>query len=76
MFRTALGLLTGTMILVYCAVVTIWGVQLMAVGTMQVSPAMQLNMALVYSVFPFAGLLMVIESALATFGNARKVNPE
>ena len=64
--RKTLGVVTGALIVAYSAVVTIWGVRLMAVGALQVSPAMQINMAIVYSVFPLAGALLVIEGTLAT----------
>jgi C4-dicarboxylate transporter DctQ subunit len=66
--RKALGVLTGALIVAYSAVVTIWGIRMMAVGFLQVSPAMQINMAVVYAVFPIAGSLMVIEATLATLG--------
>jgi TRAP-type C4-dicarboxylate transport system permease small subunit len=59
------GVFTGVLIVAYAGVVTIWGVRLMAVGSMQLSPAMQINMAVVYAVFPLAGALMVWEGALA-----------
>ena len=64
--RKALGVVTGGLITAYSAVVTVWGVRLMAVGAIQVSPAMQINMAIVYAVFPLAGVLLVIEATLAT----------
>jgi TRAP-type C4-dicarboxylate transport system permease small subunit len=69
--RTALGVATGVLIIAYSAVVTVWGFKLMAVGSLQVSPAMQINMAVVYAVFPIAGLLMVIEGTLATLHRFR-----
>ena len=69
--RKALGVATGVLIIAYSAVVTVWGFKLMAVGSLQVSPAMQINMAVVYAVFPIAGLLMVIESTLATLHRFR-----
>ncbi len=65
-YRKALGVFTGVLILGYTVVLTIWGVRLMAVGTLQVSPALQMNMAVVYAVFPLAGALMVIEAAIST----------
>jgi TRAP-type C4-dicarboxylate transport system permease small subunit len=55
----------GLLILAYSVVVTIWGVRLMAVGAMQLSPAIQINMAIVYAVFPIAGAMMVVEAVLA-----------
>lgn len=63
--RKALGVLTGILIVGYSFVVTIWGVRLMEVGALQVSPALQINMAIVYAVFPIAGALMVLEASLA-----------
>jgi TRAP-type C4-dicarboxylate transport system permease small subunit len=65
-FRTALGVFTGALIVLYSVVVTVWGFQLMAVGSMQLSPAIQINMAVVYAVFPIAGFLMALEGTLAT----------
>lgn len=67
----ALGVATGVLIIAYSAVVTVWGFRLMAVGSLQVSPAMQVNMAVVYAVFPIAGLLMVIEGTLAAMNRFR-----
>ena len=69
--RKALGVATGVLIIAYSAVVTVWGLKLMAVGSLQVSPAMQINMAVVYAVFPIAGLLMVIEGTLVTLHRFR-----
>ena len=74
--RTAPAVFSGILIVAYSAVVTVWGVQLMAVGSMQVSPAMQINMALVYAVFPLAGLLMVIEATLSTANHFRGMKPQ
>ncbi len=73
--RKAVGVLTGALIAAYSVVVTVWGIRLMTVGALQVSPAMQINMAIVYAVFPVAGILMVIEAALVTidrFGAANQ----
>ncbi len=64
--RKAVALGTGFLIAAYSAVVVIWGARLMMIGSLQVSPAMQLNMGLVYLVFPIAGGLMFLESVLAT----------
>lgn len=69
--RKALGVLTGTLIVAYSLVVTVWGIKLMTVGSLQVSPAMQINMAVVYAVFPLAGALMVVEATLATLQRLR-----
>jgi C4-dicarboxylate transporter DctQ subunit len=69
--RRFIGVFTGFLIVVYSAVVTVWGVKLMAIGTMQVSPAMQINMAAVYAIVPLAGALMVIEAAVFTFNRNR-----
>jgi len=70
--RRAVAVFTGSLIAVYSAVVVIWGVRLMMIGWVQTSPAMQLNMGLVYLVFPIAGGLMLVESILATVGRARE----
>jgi TRAP-type C4-dicarboxylate transport system permease small subunit len=69
--RRAVALFTGSLIVLYSAVVVIWGVRLILVGSVQTSPAMQLNMGLVYLVFPVAGGLMLLESILATRQRAR-----
>jgi TRAP-type C4-dicarboxylate transport system permease small subunit len=70
--RKVVAVTTGCLITAYCAVVVIWGVHLLVIGWMQTSPAMQLNMGLVYLVFPIAGGLMVLEAVLATLQQARK----
>jgi len=62
--RRAVAVATGCLIVVYSAVVVVWGVGLVVIGSVQTSPAMQLNMGLVYLVFPIAGGLMVLESIL------------
>ena len=69
--RRAVAVATGCLIAIYSAVVVIWGVRLLMIGWEQTSPAMQLNMGLVYLVFPIAGGLMLIESILATQKRAR-----
>jgi len=70
--RRIVAAVTGTLIALYSAVVVIWGVRLMVIGLGQTSPAMQLNMGLVYLVFPIAGTLMVVESILATTKRVRE----
>jgi TRAP-type C4-dicarboxylate transport system permease small subunit len=70
--RKMVGLFIGSLIVVYSAIVTIWGIRLMAVGSMQLSPAMQINMAVVYAVFPIAGALMVLEGTLATVSRLKE----
>ena len=70
--RKVVAVTIGCLITAYCAVVVIWGVRLLVIGWMQTSPAMQLNMGLVYLVFPIAGGLMVLEAVLATLQQARK----
>ena len=63
--RRMVGWFTGSMIDIYSAVVVIWGIRMVMIGSVQTSPAMQLNIGLVYLVFPIAGGLMVLESVLA-----------
>lgn len=70
--RRMVALFTGCLIALYSAVVVIWGVRLLMIGWVQTSPAMQLNMGLVYLVFPVAGGLMLVESILATLRRARE----
>lgn len=69
--RRVMSVFTAALIVVYSAVVLIWGVRLVMIGWIQTSPAIQLNMGLVYLVFPIAGGLMVMESLLATSGRDR-----
>ena len=71
--RRAVAVFTGGLIAIYSAVVVIWGVRLMMIAWLQTSPAMQLNMGLVYLVFPIAGGLMLLEAILATEQRARGV---
>lgn len=68
--RRALKMFTGLLVVVYAAAVAVWGVRLMAIGAMQVSPALQLNMGLVYLVFPVAGGLMLVEAVVRILGEA------
>ena len=42
------------------------------IGLVQTSPAMHLNMGMVYLVFPIAGGLMLLESILTTLERARE----
>ena len=69
--RRAVAVITGCLIAIYSSVVMIWGVRLLMIGLVQTSPAMQLNMGLVYLVFPIAGGLMLLESILVTLQRAR-----
>jgi TRAP-type C4-dicarboxylate transport system permease small subunit len=70
--RRMVGVITGCLIAIYSAVVVIWGVRLLMTGLMQTSPAMQVNMGLVYLVFPIAGGLMLLESIVTTLERARE----
>jgi len=69
--RRAVAVISGCLIAIYSAVVVIWGVRLLMIGWAQTSPAMQLNMGLVYLIFPIGGGLMLLESILATLQMAR-----
>ena len=69
--RQGISLLTGALMALYSGVVAIWGTRLLLLGTLQTSPAMQLNMGWVYLVFPLAGGLMLLEAVLATYHNLR-----
>ena len=71
--RRTVAVITGCLIAIYSSVVMIWGVRLLMIGLVQSSPAMQLNMGLVYLVFPIAGGLMLMESILATRQRAREL---
>jgi TRAP-type C4-dicarboxylate transport system permease small subunit len=70
--RRAVGRVTGALIVLYSAVVVIWGVRLLIIGLMQTSPAMQVNMGLIYLVFPLAGGLMVLEAVLVMLKGPRE----
>ena len=72
--RRAVTVIIGCLIATYSAVVVIWGIRLLMIGLLQTSPAMQLNMGLVYLVFPIAGGLMLLESVLATLQHLRAGN--
>lgn len=65
-----------TLITVYSAVVVLWGMRLVMVGSMQTSPAMELNMGLVYAVFPVAGSLMVLEAVLVPMRPIRETEED
>lgn len=69
--RKTVAVITGVLISLYSAVVVIWGVRLLIIGLVQTSPAMQLNMGMVYLIFPIAGGLMLMEAILATLGRIR-----
>ena len=71
-WRRGIAALTGGLIATYSAVVLIWGVRLLMIGLVQTSPAMQVNMGLVYLVFPITGGLMLLESILTTLERARE----
>jgi len=64
--RRGVAVVTGSLIVLYSAVVVIWGVRLLMIGLVQTSPAMHWNMGFVYLVFPIAGGLMLLEAILAT----------
>ena len=70
--QRAVAVITGCLIVIYSAVVMVWGVRLLMTGLAQTSPAMQVNMGLVYLVFPITGGLMLLESILTTLERARE----
>ncbi len=70
--RRLVVLLMGGLMVLYSAVVGVWGSRLAILGSMQTSPAMQWNMGWVYLIFPLAGGLMVLEAILATRRSVRK----
>lgn len=70
-WRKALAVLTGGLMTAFATVVAVWGIRLMAVGRFQVSPAMQINMAVVYAIFPLAGILMAAEALGITLRGLR-----
>jgi TRAP-type C4-dicarboxylate transport system permease small subunit len=63
--RRNVAFFTGILIALYSAVLVIWGIRLALIGTLQTSPAVQLNMGWVYLIFPLAGGLMLLETVLA-----------
>ena len=70
--RRVVAVFTGCLVAIYSAAVVIWGARLLMIGLVQTSPAMQLNMGLIYLVFPIAGGLMLLESALVTVKHLRE----
>lgn len=69
--RRRLDILTGFLIIFYTAVVTVHGVRLAVVGRFQVSPAMGINMSVVFLVLPVSGALMLVEAVLRTWSLIR-----
>ena len=57
---------SSVLIVVYTAVVFIYGWRLMAAGQYQLSPALQVKMSFVYFIFPLSGALMLIEALIKT----------
>ena len=62
--RVRMDILISVLSLLYMAVVTVFGVRLMVVGRFQVSPALGINMSVVYAVLPLSGMLMIMETVL------------
>lgn len=62
--RLVLEVCVHILIVAYVVVVLVYGIQLMVVGRFQVSPAMGIPMSWIYSVFPLAGALMLVEASL------------
>ncbi len=54
------------LILLYVCVVLVFGWKLMMAGRYQISPALQINMQIVYVIFPLSGALMLLEAAQKT----------
>ncbi len=52
------------LILLYVCVVLVFGWKLMKAGRFQLSPALQINMQIIYVIFPFSGALMLLEAAI------------
>ena len=63
-WRHVLNTTIQGIVLIYSVIVTIYGFRLLIVGRFQVSPAMQVNMSLIYLIFPLSGGLMVLEAGL------------
>jgi TRAP-type C4-dicarboxylate transport system permease small subunit len=74
--RRIVAFFTGLLIALYSLVVVIWGIRLALIGTLQTSPAVQLNMGWVYLIFPLAGGLMLLETVLALPGPHYPGRPE
>jgi TRAP-type C4-dicarboxylate transport system permease small subunit len=64
--RFRMDILISLLILLYVTVVTVFGVRLMMVGRFQISPALGINMSVIYAVLPLAGSLMILETVIRT----------
>ena len=62
--RYLMDILIGLLILLYVTVVTVFGIRLMMVGRFQISPALGINMSVIYAVLPLAGSLMILEAVI------------
>lgn len=69
--RRLVAVFIGSLIVLYALTIVVWGTRLTVLGFGQTSPAMQVNMGLIYLVFPIAGGLMVVEALLATGARIR-----
>lgn len=66
-FRKLLKLLVLLLIMFYLIIVIVYGAKLVSVITMQVSPAMQIPIYIVYLAVPTGGFLMFIEALISFF---------
>jgi TRAP-type C4-dicarboxylate transport system permease small subunit len=73
--RRKLNIFLSVLMAVYILVVTIFGWKLMVVGQYQLSPALQVNMSIVYVIFPLSGVLMLLEAVIRTKDIIKKRTP-
>jgi TRAP-type C4-dicarboxylate transport system permease small subunit len=69
--KRMINILMGSLIVLYIAVVIVFGWKLMVVGQYQLSPALQVKMSFVYIIFPLSGVLMLLEAIIKTASHIR-----
>jgi TRAP-type C4-dicarboxylate transport system permease small subunit len=76
--KRIINIVMSSLIVLYVAVVIVFGWKLMVVGQYQLSPALQVKMSFVYIIFPLSGVLMLLEAIIITAGYIRKTsqNPQ
>jgi TRAP-type C4-dicarboxylate transport system permease small subunit len=71
--KRAINILMSSLIVLYIAVVIVFGWKLMVVGQYQLSPALQVKMSFVYIIFPLSGVLMLLEAIIKTVSHIRNI---
>ena len=72
--KRIINIVRSSLIVLYVAVVIVFGWKLMVVGQYQLSPALQVKMSFVYIIFPLSGVLMLLESIIKAAGYIRKTS--